>query len=181
MRIERPDREPDLAFQVVGQPKGAGSKDPHMHVSADGPKMWVSDNAGPAGKEWRAAIAYVASRAMDGRALFDLETPLYVELTVLRGRGGGHFGQGRNAGKLLPSAPLYPHTKPDAVKLARALEDALTGVVWQDDSRNAVVHVEKVYAEPGEPTGAHVRIWTLPSTLGRAQQDRDQLSLGAVA
>jgi hypothetical protein len=64
---------------------------------------------------------------------------------------------------------------------SRALEDALNGVVWVDDSRNCTLHTEKVFAEPGEPTGAHVRIWTLPSTLGRAQQDRDQLSLGAVA
>ena len=177
MRIERPDRGPDLSFQVVGQAKTAGSKDPHLHTDADGTvKLWVSDNSGDAGKAWRNTIGYAANAAMRGRERF--EGPLYVEFTIVRKRGPGHFGQGRNAGKLLPSAPRYPATKPDAVKLARALEDALTGIVWGDDSRNCTVHVEKVFAEPGEPTGAQVRIWELPATVG-PRVSADQLALSA--
>jgi Holliday junction resolvase RusA-like endonuclease len=177
MRIERPDREPDLSFEVVGQPKTAGSKDPHARVLDDGTvKMWVSDQSGDAGKAWRTVIGYAANAAMRGRKRYD--GPLYVELTVLRKRGPGHFGTGRNAGKLLPSAPLYPATKPDAVKLARALEDALTGIVWTDDSRNCTVHVEKIYAEPDESTGAQVRIWELPTTVG-VRQPAEQLALSA--
>ena len=116
MRIERPDREPDLSFEVVGQPKTAGSKDPHARVMNDGTvKMWVSDQSGDAGKAWRQVIGIAANAAMRGRLIYD--GPLYVEFTVLRKRGPGHFGTGRNAGKLLPSAPAYPATKPDAVKL----------------------------------------------------------------
>lgn len=177
MRIERPDREPDLSFEVVGQPKTAGSKDPHARVMNDGTvKMWVSDQSGDAGKAWRQVIGFAANAAMRGRLIYD--GPLYVEFTVLRKRGPGHFGTGRNAGKLLPSAPAYPATKPDAVKLARALEDALTGIVWTDDSRNCTVHAEKVYAEPGEATGAKVRIWELPATVG-PRVSVDQLALTA--
>jgi Holliday junction resolvase RusA-like endonuclease len=149
-----------------------------MHTDDDGTvKLWVSDNSGDAGKAWRTTIGYAANAAMRGRARY--EGPLYVEFTVVRKRNSGHFGQGRNAGKLLPSAPRYPATKPDAVKLARALEDALTGIVWGDDSRNCVVRAEKVYAEPGEPPGAHVKLWTLAATVGAARPPADQLALSA--
>ena len=177
MRIERPDRDPDLRFEVVGQPKTAGSKDPHAHVMDDGSvKMWVSDQSGDAGRAWRGVIGYAANAAMRGRSIYD--GPLYIEFTVVRKRGPGHFGTGRNAGKLLPSAPAFPATKPDTTKLTRALEDALTGIVWTDDSRNVVVRAEKVYAEPGEATGAQVRVWELPATVG-TRQPVEQLALSA--
>lgn len=188
MRIERPDREPDLEFRVLGHGVPAGSKDTGV-VYRGGPngakvpvtdakgsiKTFVRDSSGAAGKNWRASVAAAGYRAMDGRALFD--GPLYVELTLVRLRGPGHYGQGRNRDRLLPSAPAFPHVKPDVIKLTRGTEDALTGVVWRDDSRNCCMHIEKVFAEPGEPEGALIRIWTLPATVGRAQAPVEQLGL----
>lgn len=50
----------------------------------------------------------------------------------------------------------WPHTKqPDIDKLMRALLDALTGIVWVDDSQVAFATVNKVYAWNGRP-GAHI-------------------------
>jgi Holliday junction resolvase RusA-like endonuclease len=66
---------------------------------------------------------------------------------------------------------------PDVLKLCRATEDALNGVVWRDDSRNVCMHIEKVYAEPGEPEGAHIRVWALPERVGAARPPVDQLAL----
>ena len=40
-------------------------------------------------------------------------------------RPRSHFGTGRNAGQLKPSAPFYVRTRPDLDKLARAVGDAL--------------------------------------------------------
>jgi Holliday junction resolvase RusA-like endonuclease len=39
-----------------------------------------------------------------------------------------------------------PVVMPDATKLLRGLEDALTGVVWHDDAQIVSQHVEKRYA-----------------------------------
>lgn len=49
-----------------------------------------------------------------------------------------------------------PHVKrPDVDKLMRALLDALTGIVWVDDSQVCYAMVNKVYAWNGQP-GAEV-------------------------
>ena len=51
-----------------------------------------------------------------------------------------------------------PHTKrPDVDKLARALLDPLTGIIWVDDSQVCFASVNKVYAWEGRP-GAMVII-----------------------
>jgi Holliday junction resolvase RusA-like endonuclease len=39
-------------------------------------------------------------------------------------------------------------TRPDVLKLARAAEDALTGIVWRDDSQIVHETLAKVYGEP---------------------------------
>lgn len=191
MRIQQPDRQPDIEFRVLGRCAPGGSKDTGV-IYRTGPngtkipvtdatgkiKTFVRDNSGEGGKHWRSAVAKAGHEAMGGAELLD--GPLYVEVTLIRKRGPGHFGQGRNRGLLLPSAPMYPATAPDATKLMRSTEDALTGVVWRDDSRNCTTHVEKVFAEPGEPEGAEIRVWTLTAQLGEtARTPADQLALSA--
>ena len=52
----------------------------------------------------------------------------------------------------------WPHTKqPDIDKLLRALMDALTGIVWVDDSQVAFLTINKSYAWNGK-SGAHIVI-----------------------
>lgn len=63
-----------------------------------------------------------------------MDGPLRLALTFFRPRPKGHYGTGRNAGVLKDSAPDFPTTKPDGLKLARSVEDALTGVVYLDDA-----------------------------------------------
>lgn len=72
-------------------------------------------------------------------------------VTFLLSRPGGHYGTGRNAGKLKASAPTW-HTgqRPDWDKLGRAISDALTGVAWKDDGQLAHVTVVKRYVDEGE-------------------------------
>ena len=55
----------------------------------------------------------------------------------------------------------YPVTRPDALKLARAVEDALTGIIWLDDAQIVEEHLTKRWSdEEGvhvtvDPTGGH--------------------------
>lgn len=78
--------------------------------------------------------------------------PLSVMFTFVMPRPNGHFG----TKGLKPSAPDHPTTKPDALKLCRSTEDALTGVVWNDDSQTVQLDIEKRYAAVGEAPGARI-------------------------
>jgi Holliday junction resolvase RusA-like endonuclease len=71
------------------------------------------------------------------------------------------WGTGRNAGRLKPRAPAWPLKRPDSTKLVRAVEDALTGILWSDDSVIVLGPIAaKRYRMAFEPTpGVHVHAW----------------------
>jgi crossover junction endodeoxyribonuclease RusA len=100
---------------------------------------------------WRTAVAAAATTAMDGHEL--MTGPLQLKVVFVFARPGGHFGTGRNASRLKPSAPAYRDSAPDVDKLLRAIGDALTGVVFRNDAQLVIVQAEKHY---GEPPAAHV-------------------------
>ncbi len=57
-----------------------------------------------------------------------------------------------------PKHPLYPITYPDASKLLRSTEDALTEAgVWLDDALVVEHEVKKRFGEPG----ASIEIWAI--------------------
>lgn len=140
----------ELAFVVLGRPQPAGSKRAFVR---GGRALVVEDNA--KSRPWQALVSDAASQAMAGAPL--LTGPLRVELTFVLQRPKGHWGKRG----LRPSAPAYPTTKPDALKLARGTEDALTGIVWHDDSQVVVETLRKVYAASDEATCCRVTIETL--------------------
>lgn len=85
-------------------------------------------------KPWREAVKHAALEVV-GDDFTPLDGPLLVSMVFSFARPKGHFGTGRNAGVLRAGVPMWPYGKPDLSKLARATEDALTGIVWSDDSR----------------------------------------------
>jgi len=99
----------------------------------------------PKSKQWQAAVAEVSRQVYDGPLLTDA---LRVTIRFFLPRLKGHYGTGRNAGKLKVSAPEYPTTRPDVLKLARGVEDALTGVIWRDDAQIVSEPLEKSWGEP---------------------------------
>lgn len=129
-----------IRFEVPGNVEPAGSKRAfkHAHTGA----LIVTD-ANSKAKPWKASVAASGREAMAGRDLF--RGPVSLMLVFYRPRPKGHMGTGRNAQVVKPSAPAYPITKPDVLKLARAVEDALTGVVWADDAQIVDEHLVKAY------------------------------------
>ncbi|SHR61994.1 Holliday junction resolvase [Mycobacteroides abscessus subsp. abscessus] len=96
-------------------------------------------------KPWRSEVAYFAQRAMSGRPIYT-QTPLAVEL-----------------GFVMPRPTSAPKTKtppaikrPDTDKLERAILDALTHVVYDDDSVIIDLHGRKRIAEIGETPGVSI-------------------------
>ena len=148
-----------IRFFVRGKPKTQGSKHGFavkkngvytgkvaMVDSCKGLAAWRSDVRNEAEKAW---------------PFPPHEGPVSVEINFFFFRPTGHFGSGKNAAMVKPSAPAHMTTKPDLVKLARAVEDALKGLTWRDDSQ--IVHevITKNYSADGQE-GANVTIELIP-------------------
>lgn len=124
-----------VAFTVYGKPEPAGSK----RAFARGGRTMVVD-ANPSAKPWKQQVAWTAIDAMSGREI--LRGPLLVSMIFTRRRPVGHL---RADGRVKDSAPEYPTTRPDVLKLARAVEDAMSGIVYTDDSQIVDEQLLKLY------------------------------------
>jgi Holliday junction resolvase RusA-like endonuclease len=127
-----------ISFTVYGQPAPAGSKT--IGRGKQG-QTFVRDSS-KRSYPWKRDVAQAAGIAMQGRTLLD--GPLHVEIYFYVPRPKGHFG----ARGLRPSAPEHPTVKPDVLKLARAVEDALAGVIYRDDAQIVSEVLGKRYGEP---------------------------------
>lgn len=96
-------------------------------------------------KRWKAQAASIAGAAYRTRMIPKTE-PLIVGIDFYRARNKTHFGTGRNAELLKASAPPYPITAPDIDKLTRSVLDAMTGVIYANDSQVVALQVRKLYA-----------------------------------
>jgi Holliday junction resolvase RusA-like endonuclease len=85
---------------------------------------------------------------VNGRNL--LTGPLSVSISFFMPRPKGHFGTGRNAGKLKPSAPKFHIVKPDKDNLEKFYYDVLNGLVWKDDAQVISGSAKKLYCKPGQ-------------------------------
>lgn len=128
-----------VSFVVYGVPAPAGSK---RAFPRKGGGVIVTDDS-KRSKPWQAAVSAAAGEAMRGAP--PLAGALYLNLAFTMTRPRGHYGTGRNGETVKPSAPTYPTVKPDATKLARAVEDALTGIVWRDDAQVVLQEIWKSY------------------------------------
>lgn len=139
-----------VAFTVVGHPMPAGSKRAMQHPRTG--RVVVMDAS--RNKPWRALVTAEALEAA-GEPLLG---PVCCEMTFYVGRPKGHYRTGRNAHLLRESAPAHPVVRPDVLKLARAVEDSMTGIVYRDDSQIVDERIVKRY---GLPERVEVRVTPL--------------------
>ena len=74
-----------------------------------------------------------------------LDEPLRVDINFYFPRPKAHYGTGRNAGKLKPSAPARHIVKPDIDNLQKWVYDSMNKVFWRDDSIICECRVRKLY------------------------------------
>ena len=133
----------------------------------------VDDCARNAG--WRDAVAAQVIQTFAGPP-FPARTPLIVHAAFVLPTPKSF----RTAdGQISPHMRPLHCTKPDASKLWRAAEDALTGILWYDDANIVQQTVDKFYTHqwegPEEP-GLWLAVWrvVVPSTWRQQTRRRDR-------
>ena len=148
--------EPLLRIFVPGKPEPAGSKraipvfnrstGQFVHDAKGRPIVSVVDD-NPKSAAWK---KLVAAHARVHWKFAPLTEPVELFLVFTVERPLFHFGRRGGKPYLRDDAPAWPMVKPDALKLARAIEDALTHVVYADDALIVDGHQRKVYGStPG--------------------------------
>jgi len=155
--------EPVFTMHVYGTPQQRGSKSPFALKNPDGsPKrrangsivIVVPDDNKKSG-DWMTEVRMTAGAIWRGELLAE---PLVLEATFWFARPKSHYGSGKNADKLKPSAPMWHDQVPDLSKLVRCLEDGLSKVVYVDDRMISMYgEVEKAWTTGS--AGAEVRLY----------------------
>ena len=114
-------------------------------VVTKGGKSWAFSDRSPALRDWKRRIAFVAKDAYKGEPATGA-----VELLVC----------------FLMSAPKkggegYHVKRPDLDNLLKAGKDALSGIVWIDDSQVSLTTAVKRYRRDGEESGVQVKVWRI--------------------
>lgn len=149
--MENEEKTGLIEFFVPGIPKPAGSKR-FFGLSKKTGRAIISDDSGKAGQDWRGDVKTFAVQC---KPETPWTGPVGMELTFAFPRPKSHFGGGKNADVLKASAPSCHIIKPDATKITRAVEDALTGIIWRDDSQIIEQHIRKTFGN----SGVFVRVW----------------------
>ena len=159
--MTRVDEELVLDLVVYGAAEPAGSKTRTAYGVRD---------SNPKSRPWKHQVAQIVAVHLgnDPLELGPLELgPLTLRLDFYTPRPKGHHkpdGTLNTPGRRLP----YPTRKPDVLKLARAVEDALTGIAYRDDAQIVREHLAKHY---GAPARVRIRIYRITST---SDEDGDQ-------
>ena len=123
-----------IEFTVPGLPQPKGS------MKALTTRVVVSNN--PALKPWTLSAQWLAKEAMMNRDRF--WGAVAVDVVAVFERP-----------KTLPKRITAKITKPDVDKLARAVLDAMTGIVFLDDAQVVTLLIQKTF---GSPERTHVRV-----------------------
>lgn len=163
-----------VRFTVPGIPAPQGSK-----------RAFVNKHTGRASlvemsgrhKDWRAVVSLQAQETMktvSGRYQYTppLATPVNLAAVFRFPRPKSHYRTGRNADRLRDNVPPYPG-KPDLSKLVRSIEDAMTGIVYRDDSQ--VVSYDgtcKLWADHGQTPGVAIEVRELNTAKAEVERGR---------
>lgn len=128
-----------ICFEVLGEPAPKGSMRA-MNRKSDGRAMLVPGGTSVNQRKLRVWTQAIRSRVVE--MLGEARDPLFVEQSLSVEL---LFRLPRPASVKTPR-PMAQ--KDDVDKLARAVLDALTGVLYDDDGRIAVLRVEKQWSDP---------------------------------
>jgi len=140
-------------FFVPGIPKSGGSKTAFPNPKT-GKNRIVDACKGNAA--WKKTVGIYAAMAYGGPPL---SCPLGAIVVFTMPRPRKHFRTGKFSHLLKPDAPYWVAQTPDLTKLWRPTEDAMKGIVFDDDSRICRDQKDEIF---GPEPGVEILIYRLP-------------------
>lgn len=132
-------------FRVYGIPRPGGSKRAFPIRRKDGSfvKMGVADMSKDV-MNWRNAVVDACKKVFLGHPTMQ---PLIFKIRFFMPYRKGDFSKD---GRLRKNASKWHDKRPDICKLIRSTEDALTGILWHDDSQVVNIVATKEFGlQPG--------------------------------
>lgn len=145
-------------FYVKGIPAPGGSKSafPIKKGGVFTGKIAMVDAGGHKNKAWRQAVKAEAVKAMMGKSRLSGALRLHIRFFMPRPKS--HF---TSKGVIKGSAPKYHLIRPDTTKLVRSTEDAMTGIVYEDDAQIVLQEIQKSYSNDVNMPGALIELYEL--------------------
>lgn len=155
-----------ISFFAQGEPRGQPR--PRAFVRRVGNQAFARVYDDGTAENWKSCIAAAAKPHAPSEPLTG---PLQVDCIFYFPRLKGHFGSGKNEGRLKESAPRFHVVRPDLDNAIKAVLDALTHLrFWLDDCRVVKSWSEKRYEHlPHLPAGCQITITTLEKTVDRSE------------
>ena len=124
-----------ISFTVYGNPKALQR---HRTFIKNGRRINVDPS--------KADKADFLAQALNHQPEQPITGPIKLTVTFCMPRPKSHYGTGRNADKLKPSAPIQHTKKPDLDNMIKLVKDALNGVFYKDDSQICGIVASKKYS-----------------------------------
>jgi len=145
-----------FAFRVVGRPVPQGA----MRPVVAGGRLRAIHKEGKRLRAWRDSVTWEAVRARGARSI-PFPKPIAVSLYL----------RFLLPGPIRPKA-AEPVSRPDLQHLVRAVEDALTGILYDDDSQIVFLDAAKQYAVTSGQIGVTIVVWQcLDRITGEKEHD----------
>lgn len=129
-----------LVFEVPGEPVAKGRPEAKRRKGKGG-KVYVAQITPEKTVRYESTVALFAAQAMAGRPLLD--GPLWMHVTAF-------FDRPKTHAKLI-APPRWVTKKPDSSNVLKAVEDALNGVAYADDSTVAHSEIKRLWCDDGRP------------------------------
>lgn len=130
MDLQRTD--PVCVVTIPGIAKTAGSKKGFIVRRKTGRLgVAIADDCEKS-RDWKTTVGQYAAAVWGEKPL--LNVALLVEFHFTLTRPKAHYNKGGKKLSTQGQETPWPIRKPDVLKLTRAAEDALTGIVWSDDA-----------------------------------------------
>lgn len=158
-----------LKLRVFGRPAPQGSKKVQRYLP--GGRAVLGESSKNV-KPWRQSVVYASAALAEEQGILSLLPilhPVIVEIEFLFPRPKSHYGTGKNAETLKPSAPYWTVSAMDGDldKICRASIDGLSessgGLLIKDDKLVVSLSASKRYCATGEHPGANISIELIPA------------------